>query len=458
MDSGVFSRPITSLSSSNTVRFRTSATSSTASSSNHPNGDHPGRAAAVAATSSLNSNNSDDRIVLVRYYLDRPGYDLSNSSSRLWINPPCPSTTPNDILQFLHDEGIKSNDENDPSHNLLVELFLDTYQTFMLLEACNDYNIHFDFSHATSDEPGILNIRLTDLNDASSSPSQNQNMNGGSNTINIPPRCNTSPVGLFAFAMTVGLDALNVLRELTEDESSALNPSFLLIFGPYAFFVSGLIQFMVGLNEISRNNIYGATAFLGFGSFWLANGTTLILTTYFPDQIPVEIQSSPATATANFVRECYIMLFACALFKQTLAMNKLTTGLLGTLIIYLLAASLSGWNDAFLWIKMVLGFVLSVYGLFLFYAELTNEVYHRTVIDLYPWNANSSEEAFGAAGRANGLQSMAIDLRTAGHHDVLLLNSNNTINPANSITMEMPTKKSERSAYHLRDVRPDKSK
>jgi hypothetical protein len=407
-----------------------------------------------------NQNPNEERIVVVRYYLDRPGYDLSNSSSRLWINPPSPVTTPSDIMQFLHNEGIKSNDESDPSHNLLVELFLDTYQTFMLLEACHDYNIHFDFSTASATAPGILNIRLTDLNDSPNSQNPSMN-NGGSNNNGSntnPPRCNTSPVGLFAFAMTVGLDALNVLRELTEDESSALNKSFLLIFGPYAFFVSGLVQFVVGLNEISRNNIYGATAFLAFGSFWLANGTSLILNTYFPDEIPVEIAEAPQTAVANFVRELYILLFACALFKQTLAMNKLTTGLLGTLIIYLLAASLTGWHDVFLWMKMVLGFVLSIYGLFLFYAELTNEVYNRTVVDLYPWHANSSEEAFGAAGRANGLQSMAIDLRTAGHHEVLLLGSKSIKSSANGVTMEMPTKKSEGSAYHLRDVRPDKNK
>ena len=438
-------------SSSNTVRFRSSAASTASSNnvinSNTNNNDN---------ISSINGNNIDDRIVVVRYYLDRPGYDLSNSSSRLWINPPLP-VTPNDILQFLHDEGIRSQDDlNDASCNLLVELYLDTYQTFMLLEACNDYDIHFDYSNTTSAQPGILNIRLTDLNEATSaSSSMNQSPSGGaSNSNTSPPRCNTSPVGLFAFAMTVGLDALNVLRELTDGESSALNGSYLLIFGPYAFFVSGLLQFVVGLNEISRNNIYGATAFLGFGCFWLANGTSLILNTYFPEEIPLDVVSAPQTATANFVRECYIMLFACALFKQTLAMNKLTTGLLGTLIIYLLAASLSGWHDAFLWMKMVLGFILSVYGLFLFYAELTNEVYHRTVIDLYPWTANSSEEAFGAAGRTNGLSVMAIDLRTAGHHDVLSRGSKNDSNVPEAAN-EMPSTKSQQSAYHLRDVRPD---
>ena len=435
-----------SSSSSNTVRFRSFTTSA---SSNHPNNG-------TTTTGSI-----EDRIVLVRYYLDRPGYDLSNSSSRLWMNPPV-STTPHDILQFLQDEGIMSSGDNEASRNLLVELFLDTYQTFMLLEACHDYNIHFDFSNATSTEPGILNIRLTDLNEAASSSSSSSSEKGGSNgNLMMPPRCNTSPVGLFAFAMTVGLDALNVLRELTEGESSALNASYLIVYSPYAFFVSGLLQFVVGLNEISRNNIYGATAFLAFGCFWLANGTALILTTFFPDQIPDYIGSLSQTATATFVRECYIMLFACGLFKQTLVMNKVTTGLIATLIIYLLAAALSGFHDAFLWMKMVLGFTLSVYALFVFYAELTNEVYHRTVIDLYPWFAHSSEEAFGAAGRANGLRAMAIDLRTAGHHDVLSrgsIVSGPTMMTTGTATKTPTTKVSEHSKYHLRDVRPDKNK
>ena len=110
---------------------------------------------------------------------------------------------------------------------------------------------------------------------------------------------------------------------------------------------------------------------------------------------------------------------------------------------------------------MVLGFALSVYGLFLFYAELTNEVYHRTVIDLYPWFAHSSEEAFGAAGRANGLRAMAIDLRTAGHHDVLSrgsIVSGPTMTTTGTATKTPTTKVSEHSKYHLRDVRPDKNK
>jgi succinate-acetate transporter protein len=386
-----------------------------------------------------------ERLVVMRYYLDRPGYNITNSSSRIWVNPP-KETSPADIAFFLHDQGIKSKDDT----RLLVELYLDEFHSYMLLEVCAEHMIHFDFTSTTSKKPGTLDIRLTDLNEIMST--------GGKGTKDgasaIVPRCNTSPVGLFAFSMTVGLDALNVLRKLLDDDNK-IDPSFLLVWGPYAFFVSGVIQFVVGLNEISRNNIYGATAFLAFGCFWMANGAAIILNTYFPDEIPDNIRySTSSNAPDTFLREFYIALFACALFKQTLIMNKVTTGLIATLITYLLASSLGGWNDVFLWMKCALGFILSLNGLFLFYAELTNEVYQRTVINLYPWTQNSSVEAFGAAGRENTLQVKAVDLRIAGRHDIL--QASNAVDERLKLTDKQNQKSSDYSAYHLRSALPDK--
>jgi hypothetical protein len=62
---------------------------------------------------------------------------------------------------------------------------------------------------------------------------------------------------------------------------------------------------------------------------------------------------------------------------------------------------------------MILGFVLAVEGLYMFFAELTNEVYQREKIRMYTWKKDSSSELVGAAGRINMLQSRAIELRTA---------------------------------------------
>lgn len=345
-------------------------------------------------------------LVVVRYYLDRPGYDLNNSSSRFWRDPPA-STSASDVSTFLDEQNIKRKKDT----KLLVEIYLDKFGSFMLLQACEENNVRFDFGACTLENPGILNIRLTDLSEL---------LGGGGSQAGGdapgPQRCNTSPVGLFAFSMTVGLDSLNILRKL---DQGSIDPSFLLTWGPYAFFVSGLVQLLVGLNEISRNNVYGATAFLAFGAFWMANGAKLILTTYFTEGIPEVLLVPSQNKADTFLREFYICIFACVLFKQTLIMNKLTTALIGVLIVYLFAASLGGFNEAFEWMKMVLGFVLSLIGLYLFYAELTNEVYQRTVVHLYPWTSDSTTEAFGAAGRTNTLQVKAIDLRTAGHTHIL---------------------------------------
>ena len=265
-----------------------------------------------SGSNTVDAKDKYERMVLVRYFLDRPGYDLSNSSSRLWVNPP-ESTTPHDISAFLDEQGIKLFNDT----TLLVELFLDQYSSFMLLEECATHAIHFDFTSTSSHQPGILNIRLTDLNEMLSPHGDSAKSSMAHSHPTNVPRCNTSPVGLFAFAMTVGLDALNVLRELLDDNSK-IDGSYLLIYSPYAFWVSGFLQLIVGINEISRNNIYGATAFLGFGCFWLSNGTALIFTTYFPEQIPdIYRFSTSNNAPDTFVREMFIMLFACALFKQT---------------------------------------------------------------------------------------------------------------------------------------------
>jgi succinate-acetate transporter protein len=352
-----------------------------------------------------NSKNQQPRLVVVRYYLDRPGYDLHNSSSRVWKDPPAIVKAP-DISAFLEEQEIIPPTSTITTTTTLVEAFLDTFGSFMVLEICAENGIEFDFTETTPQRPGILSIRLTDLRD--------QDGGGGGlqkqfSQAQIPQRCNTSPVGLFAFSMTVCFDALAVLDDLSD---SAVEDSWVLIFGPYALFVSGLLQFVVGLNEIARNNVFGATAFLGFGCFWLANGTILILRFYFPEQISEDLTGT--SVVGNFVRELMIMIFSCTLWYQSLTMNKLLTGLLSTLIVYLLFAALTGWVVAAKWIKMILGFVLTVEGLYMFFAELTNEVYQHEKINMHLWNKKgSSSELVGAAGRINKLQSRAIELRRA---------------------------------------------
>jgi hypothetical protein len=101
---------------------------------------------------------SDDsqstHMVIVRYFLDRPGYNLQQTSAPLWRDPPeiCKAS---DVSAFLVD--IVQDNE------LIVEILLDHCQPYMLLEASmQGQYCQFDFSSTSLKEPGVLNIFLTD--------------------------------------------------------------------------------------------------------------------------------------------------------------------------------------------------------------------------------------------------------------------------------------------------------
>jgi succinate-acetate transporter protein len=306
------------------------------------------------------------RMVVVRYFLDRPGYDLDNSSSRLWKNPPA-TCSPADIAAFLREQGIR----DDSDKKLLVELYLDKFRSYMLLEVCAEDDVQFNFIHTTIHQPGILNIRLTDS--AATEAERNSHAPFAPEAAPRQQVCNTSPIGLYAFSMTVALETAELFGRLVP---GTVDESFVLIYGPYAFFVSGLLQLIVGMWEVTRNNIYGATAFMAFGSFWLANGLKLILVNYFPDEIPSELLGA-SDPTGNFIRNLWILLFVCVLFKETLVMNKLSSALIALLVCMLAATALSGWSEAMEWIQLIMGCFVSSLAFYVFAAEFTNEVYHR---------------------------------------------------------------------------------
>ena len=341
--------------------------------------------------------NGSERLVVVRYFLDRAGYGLQQSSARIWKDPPV-VCKPEDLRAFLDIQGIKdSTDEN-----LLAEVYLDKFECYMILDAL-DGDVVFEFSNVSASNPGILNFRLTDLSSGDS---------GDQKQISGPQRsgfCTLAPCGLFAFSLTVIMDATHLLGELVD---GSVDPSFYLIWGPFAFFVSGFLQVIAGLVEASRNNIYGGTAFIAFGFFWLSYGTQLILMTYFPDQIP-EKYLTGSDPVGHFIRNFYIFAFVCVLYKQTLVGNKLTTLLIGLLAMKLFAASLAEWSVVIQWIEMIFALMVSLVAFYIFGAEFTNEVYQKEVFHMCRWSVDSPEQSFAAAGRTSSLQSRAAMLRRA---------------------------------------------
>mmetsp|Transcript_26981 Transcript_26981/g.41374 ORF Transcript_26981/g.41374 Transcript_26981/m.41374 type:complete len:478 (+) Transcript_26981:125-1558(+) len=376
---------------------------------------------------------SSHRLVAVRYFLDRPGYDLSHSSVRLWHNPP-PKCTACDIQKFLHQLGIEPR-----KYDLLVEIHIDQLQSYMMIDACITSGVLWDFSDVTYTDPGILNIRLTDLAHAQELDKSYHSLRSlptgthpgisfPSSQLSMPSvqplapqpihnlhsqHANTIPIGLFAFSISLGLETAELMGHLVP---GTVSKAFVLTFGPYMLMVGGLIEFSTGVFQIFRNNIYGATAFMGFGSFWFANGLALILKTFFSGDIPDEIFLDTDDPWGHCIRSLFILAFAAVLLMQTFAMNKLSSMLMFLVCCKVSVGAFTGWSESLKWAQLGLGYVSSAFAFYVFTTELTNQVYHREVLPVFKWSEKDSpEETFGAAGRPVGttLYSRAVRLRQA---------------------------------------------
>lgn len=357
----------------------------------------------------------DQRMVVVRYFLDRPGYGFHNSAARLWFHPP-KICTPCDVQDFLQQQGIAL-------EGLLVEVYLDKFESFMMLEACQVSLIEWGFEQTTYENPGRLNVRLTDLGQATREEIMTETQKSfpimpvQSTQPTQPQHANTTPVGLFAFSMMVGLETIALMIHLVPN---TVSESYVLTWGPYMFFVGGLLQVIVGILQVFRGNIYGATAFMVFGCLWFSNGLVQILRNHFSQETTIaEDLLGLADPWGLFLRSMYILAFSCALLKQTLVMNRLSTTLITLLCLKTACSSVGGWSETMQWMQLVFGFLTSIFAFYVFLVELTNQVYHREVFPTYKWSEDlSPEEVFGAAGRLGTLFSKAVRLRKASYPDV----------------------------------------
>jgi succinate-acetate transporter protein len=93
------------------------------------------------------------------------------------------------------------------------------------------------------------------------------------------PVADPAPLGLGAFALTTFV--LSVYNAGWGQD---------IIWVPLALFYGGLAQFMAGMWEFRRNNVFGATAFSTYGGFWLSLGTFVLLILFgkVPNTVNVE--------------------------------------------------------------------------------------------------------------------------------------------------------------------------
>lgn len=352
---------------------------------------------------SIKGGNTELRLVVVRYYLDRAGHGVQDSAARLWFNVPA-QCRPNDVRMFLSEQGIAID-------GLIVEIYLEKFGSFMLLEACEAAEIEWNFEMTNCADPGCLLVRLTDTSSAAGDKQL---------ASSAPVRIPTGHVGLLAFSLMLGLESCQEFMKL---KSGSIGGSYLLTWFPYGFFIGGLLQLIVGIFETLRNNVFGSAAFIVFGCVWLANGTTGILNLHFtsPDSLAAKYMTEE-DKWGGFALTLYFFMFSSALLVQTFVNDKITS-----LVVFLLVAKyffqlFAPWYKSMFWIKVILQCVNAGLAFLTFFFEFTNQVYHRRVFNTFKWNEeNSPIETFAAPGGPQTLFSKASILRQAKYTDGAVL-------------------------------------
>jgi hypothetical protein len=130
----------------------------------------------------------------------------------------------------------------------------------------------------------------------------------------------------------------------------------------------------------------------------------VILETHFsePGTVAYELRNNSADyhdPWGTLVRLAYIMSFVLALLYNTFAGSKVSTVLMSLLTCKFICQIGASWSDAAGWMQVFFGWLVSWLAFYVFLVELTNNVYHREVLQLHKWSEEHSPgEIFAAPG------------------------------------------------------------
>jgi succinate-acetate transporter protein len=179
---------------------------------------------------------------------------------------------------------------------------------------------------------------------------------------------NPAPLGLCAFGMTTVL--LNLKNAGIIEVSSMI-----LAMG---IFYGGIAQVIAGYIEAKKNNIFGLTAFISYGFFWLALVGLIVIPSL--GWIPKASGSSMAAFLGVWA------LFSFLMFFGTLKLSRALQFIFGTLtlLLIMLAVSAGTGNEELEKIAGFEGIICGASAIYTGMAVLLNEVYGKTVLPIGP--------------------------------------------------------------------------
>eukprot|EP00448_Togula_jolla_P037323 CAMPEP_0170642922 /NCGR_PEP_ID=MMETSP0224-20130122/41594_1 /TAXON_ID=285029 /ORGANISM="Togula jolla, Strain CCCM 725" /LENGTH=380 /DNA_ID=CAMNT_0010973683 /DNA_START=59 /DNA_END=1201 /DNA_ORIENTATION=- len=377
--------------------------------------------------------NADEkmRVVVVRYFLDKPSTSLKTGTCIFWKNAPA-SCDAKQLDQFLKDVGITT-------HLYLAQVYLERFKAYMSLEAMGSLG-HFDFSRATGKDPMQIDIRITDLHDEQHHAKENAH--------HEPPKvvhCNMGPTGMACFSMLIIFETAHRVSRLA---GNWVEPEWDDTWACYAFF-GGFLELSVAMWEITRNNIYGATFFTVIGGSWMARGLTMILQQ--TDHM-VKVDTPVGDAISNI----FYLFFTLVMFNLNRKMNKLSMAIIGTLCIFFFLGALDGTSEVLEWIHVLIGIILFFLAFYGFMAQMVNEVYQRVIFPTFPIRKDQTSLGVNdAAGLGVQLRPNVARLRTIGSFDSKGSQDDNSdsSSSASSFSLSPRQEVSHRSFHEARDVK-----
>jgi hypothetical protein len=180
---------------------------------------------------------------------------------------------------------------------------------------------------------------------------------------------NPAPIGLLGFGMTTVL--LNF-------HNAGFYPLDTMILA-MGIFYGGLAQFIAGIMEWKKGNTFAATAFTGYGVFWLTLVALIVLS-----KTSLGIPEPEKSTMAVFLSLWGV--FTAFMFVGTLRLNKALQVVFGSLVVlfFLLAYGdatgdksvtvAAGWEGLF----------CGASAIYTAFAEVLNEVYGKVLLPIGP--------------------------------------------------------------------------
>ena len=179
---------------------------------------------------------------------------------------------------------------------------------------------------------------------------------------------NPAPLGLLGFGMTTIL--LNL-------HNAGFFGVSAMIMG-MGIFVGGIAQLIAGIMEWKKNNTFGTTAFVGYGSIWLSLVAIWLLPNYGVAAKPGETEMGAYL--------CCWGIFTLFMFFGTLKLNGALQFVFGSLTILFFLLAIGDFTGIKM-IKTIAGYEGILCGLSAVYAcvaQILNEVYGKVVLPICP--------------------------------------------------------------------------